>query len=294
MTGRIGLVLNPTAGPPDESWSSARLAGLFAAGVQPQILSGATGREIYRATRTLIESGCSLIAAAGGDGTVSGVASALIDSPASLGVLPIGTLNHFARDLGIPLAPVRAAELLVSGRSRAIDVAEVNGCRFINNSSLGLYPGIVRRRERWEKKGMHRLVAFAAASLMMFRRYPFLDVTVRIGGAEYKRRSPFVFVGNNLYEMEGARLGRRARLDEGLLSLVAANRMTRLGLLRIASSALFHHLRSRRDFELLSARELLIETRRKHMHVALDGEVMRLHPPLRYRILPGALRVIVP
>jgi diacylglycerol kinase family enzyme len=133
----------------------------------------------------------------------------------------------------------------------------------------------------------------AAASTL--RRFPFLDVRLSAGGQALTRRTPFVFVGNNAYRMEGVRLGSRDSLTGGRLCVgVAQYRIGRLGLLRLAVRALIFGVSGERDFDLLYGEEVRITSRRKRLHVSLDGELMRIETPLCYRIRPRSLRVIVP
>jgi diacylglycerol kinase family enzyme len=127
-----------------------------------------------------------------------------------------------------------------------------------------------------------------------FRRYPFLHVRLNAGGQKFDLRTPFVFVGNNEYKRERLDIGGRARLDQGVLSLYVTNRTGRWGLVRLALRALLGRLREEKDFLALLTDEITIETRHKHLRVALDGEVEVLHGPLHYRSRPGALRVMVP
>ncbi len=233
--------------------------------------------------------------AGGGDGTINAVASVLVGSGVRFGVLPLGTLNHFAKDMKIPLALDEAIANLVHGQPCQVDVGEVNGSIFLNNSSLGLYPDIVRQREQLQRKlGQGKWPAFGRALLASLRRYPFLNVKLKVNGDEHVRRTPFVFIGNNEYLMQGLNMGARARLDGGMLSLYVAQRPTRLGLLRLAFHALRGRLSEAKDFDVLLARELVIETHHKRLRVATDGEVNIMHPPLCYRSLPAALTVMVP
>jgi diacylglycerol kinase family enzyme len=175
-----------------------------------------------------------------------------------------------------------------------VDVGEVNGHVFINNSSLGLYPSIVRVREKRQQLGWGKWPAYIWAALAVLRRYPYLNVRVAVDGEELKSRTPFVFVGNNEYEMETLTIGGRSHLDNGRLSLYMTNRTGRLGLVRLALRALLGGLRQEKDFVSLSTEEIWIETRHQHMRVALDGEVIRIAPPLHYRVRPRALRVLTP
>jgi diacylglycerol kinase family enzyme len=287
------MILNPQAGPGGTRGNRV-LDALRSKGWQVEQVEASDGTSMRAAAAAAIQGGAEVIIAAGGDGTVSAVAGIVAGTGAVLGVIPLGTLNHFARDLNIPLDPREAAMVLVRGKTGKVDVGEVNGRRFINNSSLGLYPSIVRYRESREKTGWSRLLAFGAGCLVALRRYRFLRLHMEVDGEIYNRRSPFLFVGNNRYEVEGLRLGRRNRLDEGKLSLYLSDRTGRFGLIRIAVSALLKRLRLRRDFVVLPAQAVVVTAHRKRLQVALDGEVIKLHPPLHYSIHPGMLQVFRP
>jgi diacylglycerol kinase family enzyme len=163
---------------------------------------------------------------------------------------------------------------LATGVPREVDVGEVNGRIFLNNSSLGLYPDIVRDRERQQHRlGRGKWPAALWATVAALRRYPFLSVRMEAGGERLARRTPFVFIGNNEYTMRGLAIGARARLDAGKLSLYVAQRPGRLGLLRFALRALAGRLAQERDFDVLLSETIDIETRHQHLRVATDGEV---------------------
>jgi diacylglycerol kinase family enzyme len=212
-----------------------------------------------------------------------------------LGVLPMGTLNHFAKDLGIPLELEAAIDVIARGRELAVDMGEVNGRLFINNSSLGLYPDIVLDRERQRQRlGRGKWAALLAASLHAARRYPVLSLHLEVDGTPLERRSAFVFIGNNEYRMEGFEIGERAALSGAALSLYVTQRTGRFGLLRLAVHALFGRLQQAKDFDMLAAKAVVVRTARRHMRVATDGEVTLMQTPLNYRIRPAVLRVIVP
>jgi diacylglycerol kinase family enzyme len=236
-----------------------------------------------------------VVVAGGGDGTINTVASILVGSNIALGVLPLGTLNHFAKDLNIPLELEAATHNIIAGHAIQIDVGEVNGRIFLNNSSLGLYPTMVIHREKQQERlGRRKWPAFVWATLTMLRRYPFMNVRLSTNDQELIRRTPFVFIGNNEYLMDGFNIGVRGCLDAGQLSLYVPHRTGRLGLLRLALRALFGRLREAKDFDALCTKSISIETHRKRLHVAIDGEVTLMDTPLHYRVRPGALRVIVP
>jgi len=253
-----------------------------------------SGDELTELAREAARGPYKAIVVGGGDGSVSSVAASVIDSDKVLGVLPLGTLNHFARDLGIPFDLEAAARTIVAGHTTTIDVAEVNKRIFLNNSSLGLYPIIVREREKRERLGSGKWPAFVWATIQALRRYPFLDVRLRINEHFVDRTTPFVFVGNNEYVMDSFNIGLRNRIDRGVLSIYITHRTSRLKLISLALRALIGRLRDDKDFLALSSRELKIETPHKRLRVAFDGEIEVMKPPLEYRVRTRALRVIVP
>jgi diacylglycerol kinase family enzyme len=295
MTSAV-VIVNAGAGTGyDPAWAADLRDKFEQAGLSAEVTLAETGEQAVAAARDAVRRGIGIVVAGGGDGTQNAIASVLVDSPAALGVLPLGTLNHFAKDLGIPLALDDAIATIATGRRHAVDVGEVNGRIFLNNSSLGLYPDIVRERVRQQRlRGRGKWPAFFWASLSALRRYPFLSLRLHVHGAEHARRTPFVFIGNNAYTMQGLNIGVRERIDGGRLSLYVAQRPTRLGLVRLAFHALLGRLERAPDFDVLEAEDLTIHARRKLLRVATDGEVTLLAPPLTYRSRRGALTVIVP
>lgn len=265
-----------------------------AAGVDAKIAVAQSGPEVSSLARRAARGDAEVIVAGGGDGTISSVAAAVIETNKLLGVLPFGTMNHFAKDLHIPLELPGAVATIVAGNVKQVDVGEVNGNVFINNSSLGLYPSIIRAREKQQQLGRGKWPAYLWAALAVMRRYPFLNVRISVDGAELRSHTPFVFVGNNEYKMETLNIGGRACLDKGELTLYMTNRTGRLGLIRLALRALLGGLHQEKDFVALCTREIWIETRHHHLRVAVDGEVTRMMPPLHYRVRPGALSVLAP
>lgn len=297
MSSGVEVIINATAGTSQASDAERAVSDAFAScDVDAHVTVAHDGAEIIRLAHHALSNGARAVVAGGGDGTVSAVASQLVGTRLALGVLPLGTLNHFAKDLGVPLDMKEAARNVCEGREVSVDVAEVNGQVFINNSGLGLYPRIVRRREKLQARaGSGKWLAFFQAALSVLRRYPFLHVRLSVDGQDIIRKTPFVMVGNNEYLMESFQMGARARLDAGCLSLYVAHRTGRMGLLWLAVRALFGRVRQAKDFDALSAQEIWVETRRpKRLPVATDGEVNVMTTPLHYRVLPGALRVIVP
>lgn len=270
-------------------------AALQAAGLECRVEAIESGQDPTGMARQAIEQGAALVIAGGGDGTISAIAAALAGTDVALGVLPLGTLNHFARDLKIPDDLEQAIHVIRQGYTRRIDAAEVNGRLFINNSSLGLYPHLVRQRVKHQRLGWSKWTAFLWAALAVFRRYPFLTVRIQPGdGTELVRQTPLAFIGNNVYSTGATNLGCRERLDEGTLCLYLAHHHGRLGLVRLAISALLGRLDRDGALDCRRACEIMIQTPRAAALVACDGETQTFTTPLRYRILPAALRVLVP
>jgi len=232
-----------------------------------------------------------VIVAAGGDGTVSAVAG---ETRATIGVLPMGTLNHFAKDLGLPTDLEQAVAAIAAGHTRDVDVGEVNGRVFVNNSSVGLYPRMVWERNVEQRRGRTKWTAFAIAMMRTWRNYRTITAHLVVEGKAAVVRTPFIFVGNNHYIAEGFQLGGRSRLDEGRLSVYMAPECGRFEILSLPVRALVRKLESAELFVEFPAETLTVDVPSRRVSVALDGEVALSRSPLEYRIRLRALKAIVP
>jgi diacylglycerol kinase family enzyme len=271
------------------------LAHAFAqAGTDVQIVDLRGRSDATALARKAVAEGSQLLLAGGGDGTVSAVAAALIGTDAALGVLPLGTLNHFAKDLRIPLDLEAAVATSFHGQVAFVDVGEVNGRIFLNNSSLGIYPGVVLERETRQRGGRGKWVAFAEAVAFVFKRYSPLRVRTELDEATTLPAStPFVFVGNNRYQTAGLHVGERVSLDGGTLWVCQAPHAGRAKLLRLALQAVIGRSNPR-ELVILETSEFWVRPRARTLRVATDGEVNRMDTPLHFRSRPRALRVMVP
>lgn len=252
------------------------------------------GEDISTLAREAIKSDCKIVVAGGGDGTISAVAEKIIGTGKILGILPLGTLNHFAKDLNIPMEIDDAVQIILAGHTANVDVGEVNGRIFVNNSSLGLYPDVVRAREHRQRLGYGKWISLLRSAVEVLRRHPLIDIELKVKGEEMTARTPFIFIGNNEYKMDGFNIGSRSRIDDGKLSLYMTTLTGRLALLQIAIRASFGDLSQVKDFVSLTTDEVTIKTRHKQMRVAMDGEVSMLRSPFNFRTRPGALTVLVP
>jgi len=291
----FAFLLNGKAGSCDVATATTLIEKLGAEhGVDVEVVSFGEGSDLAALAKEAVDKGAQVVAAGGGDGTISAVASALVGTDVALGVLPLGTLNHFAKDLGIPLKLEDAIGALFRGATVEIDVAEINGKIFLNNSSLGLYPRIVRQREASQRRGLPKWVAFLRALLYVARNHSslYLHLKVDQAGSEF-RKTPFIFIGNNRYELTGLDIGKRNSLVGAHLWVCKAPDASRGGLLRLTLRALAGRLKDE-DLEATEAKEAWIETHSRHAHVSADGEVLAMEGPLHYKSRPQALKVIVP
>jgi diacylglycerol kinase family enzyme len=295
MSTRVSVVFN--AGSGTKSTCGADVEALFARhGLQATIVCPNNGSDVASVASSMVKAGCGIVVAAGGDGTVSAVASAVAGSEAVLGVLPLGTLNHFAKDAGVPLELEEAVRNISSGRAVKVDIGDVNGRAFINNISLGLYPVFVQARGDVRKLTVfarwHTILSAAINSLV---RLPLFRTHLRIDSREFKRNTPVLFVGNNEYELDGKLIGGRRSLDQGCLSLVVTRSRGPWGVVKLVVRAALGALRGSKDLDAKLGREIEIRTKDRRTMLAIDGEVIeKFDWPLHCSVRPGALRLLVP
>ena len=269
-------------------------SALDAAGINARVeLVGGGG--IARRARRAVKEGASLLIIGGGDGSVSAAAGALAGAKTRLGILPLGTLNHFARDLGIPARLEDAVKLIAKGRTRAIDLAEVNGRIFINNSAIGLYPLMVIDRDLQRSRlGRSKRLAMLVASARTLARFGHYRLTLTINDEKARVDTPLLFVGNNEYRVDIGAPGRRDTLEDGRLSVFIMRKKTRRGFVAAALRALLN--RTRRDdmVRVDDVQRLRVASHRSRLVISVDGEVESVKPPLDYRVRKAALNVIAP
>lgn len=270
--------------------------GLFAKhGVIPEILEAEKGTSISDLAKDAVKADFDIIVAGGGDGTINAVASEMVgNKDKKLGILPLGTLNHFARDVGVPAEIEEAVKSIVAGNVRTVDVGEVNGRIFLNNSCLGLYPAMVRLRESLQKSGYRKFPALLRASFHILMRFPRLYLELHpTAGSAHRRKTPVLFIGNNAYDTSLTQLGKRPSIDGGRLWTMMPTASSRWSLL-VSIFAILAGREKAGDVVTFEGTDLIVTSRRSRLRVATDGEVLHLQPPLNYRIRPQALRVIVP
>lgn len=232
-----------------------------------------------------------VVAVGGGDGTLGNAAQILRGTGSALAVLPLGTRNHLARTLGVPLDLAEAAHVAATGERRRIDLGRAGGRIFVNNASIGLYPRLVRERDRRELPKWLGTVPAAWRVLCTMRAN---NYALNVDGRSQVVRTPLLFIGNNRYSLQPGSLGERESLDDGELSLCAVRAESPLSLVWFALKVLLGLVRAEQDFEdLAEARSITIEGSGE-IGVALDGEVVRMPLPLHLDILPAGLGVVAP
>ncbi len=271
-----------------------RIVQAFAAADHVVDIRAADGPSVMVTAASAIEAGSEVIVAAGGDGTVSAVAAAVAGTGATLGVLPLGTLNHFAKDLGLPLDLNKAAEVVAAGQTRSIDIAELNGRSFLNTASIGVYSRLLAERTARERGGRTKWIAHASATVSAMATYRPVHALVQDDTRSNRVVTPFVFVGNNEYQLSGWELGGRRRLTDGRLHVCMAPGMSRGGVARLVVAAAFGRIHMIDGFESFLSSRVDVDVTMLRVQVSLDGEVIPFDAPLRFRSRPSGLRVLAP
>lgn len=288
------VILNGRSGATDTGPVAEQVAAHFASrAVRAEIVVATDGRELAAALERITPAGADLVVAGGGDGTIAGVASRMVDTGTLFGVLPLGTFNFFARRFGVPLDVAGALDVLARGTPQRVDVGEVNGRTFLNNASIGLYSTVLEKRETaYSRLGRSRALAYATVALALVRPPGLLNLEMEIDGERLVRRTPLLFVGANAYQMENFAIPGRECVRLAHLAAYITRPLGGLALSKLALRAFFRGLHGAPELEVVCARELRVGLRRPRVRVALDGELVTLPGPLTFRMRPGALRVV--
>lgn len=235
------------------------------------------------------------IVGGGGDGTLNTIAAALAGTGKPFGVLPLGTYNHFARELGIPLDLDEAVAALTTAVPRDLDVAEVNGKLFLNFTGIGFHPMMVRRREEEQQSGRRKFVAMCLAILRVLQDPPILRVGFSSGGERAASRiTPSVIVCTNAFQMKAFGVERISYPERGVLNVYVAGSARWFDLVMLFVRGVLGRLEAARNFEARVVPDLTLQLRRRRVAVSIDGELTELRTPLVYKIRRGGLRVLVP
>ena len=232
----------------------------------------------------------------GGDGSIRSAAARLAGGPVALAIVPLGTLNLLARDLGLPMEPEAAAAALRDATFREIDMAEVNGEVFLCQSVIGLPNRMGLHRERVRgRDGFKARWRVVLGVVRAWWRYPPQRLGLRLDAAPMRRVwTRAVSVVNNEYSEAPGQMFQRGRLDGGVLALHAARDFGPWWVARLLAAMALGRWRRGAAMVSGTAAAVAIHSRRGHLRVMNDGEAMLLKTPLRYAIRPRALRVLAP
>lgn len=293
---RLCVMANSKSGRGSEKQRLSQIMdGLSARGADAVLRSLEKGENFGRATRNEVNKGAQMIIAAGGDGTMSGVAEALMGTDTAMGIVPLGTFNYFARSLGVPEDIEGALDVIACGYRLQTSVGCLNDRLFLNNASLGIYPQILRTRETtYAKWGRSRIAAYWSVVQTMMRLPKPLKLEITVDGQHEIVKTPLAFVVSNAFQLRQMGLEGADCIEQGQLALLIAHNTGRVGLLRNGAALLMGRAEKNRDFRLICAPSLLLQSQRKSLLVARDGEREKMSGPFEAEMRVSALNVIAP
>ena len=287
------LFLNRSSGaklPGDEL--SELIAAAEAADIE--VIEVSPELDCAQVVRDRTKRGTGLFIAAGGDGTVHHVMQAVVKTTSEFAVIPLGTYNHFARDVGIPLDWKEALEVAVNGDRRSVDAARINDRYFVNNVSIGLYPEAVTLREE-RGRDYPRWKARLYALFTTLRKYPHVNITVETDDRHEVIRTHVFMVSNNSYDLERVGIeAPRERMTEGRLSVYWLDHVARWELARHVSRYLAGRVRTIPGFRSFRTMRMRVQSTHRQLKVGIDGEVFPMAMPLVLTTVPQSLIVRVP
>lgn len=252
--------------------------------------------DLSRAIKSELEATPQRIVVAGGDGSVGTAAGLVCGTPTELAILPGGTLNHFARDHGIPTALDEAARVAAHGVDATADVAYVHKRLFLNTSSVGAYVSYVKLRDRLERYVGYKLASFFAAVRLFVTLRP-IPVEIEFNGERRMYSTPIVFIGVGEREMKSPEFGSRVPGGKHCLHVIIVRERRAARLLAVAMDAAMRGLASvaaTPELDSFMVDSLVVGLAGRARSVAVDGEIVRMESPLRYRLARNALRIVVP
>ncbi len=296
MANSIEVILNARSGSHRAEETRLILEKVFGESERSFRITVASGDAIERVAQEKAASGCEVLVAGGGDGTICSVAEAVRQAGKTLGVLPLGTFNYFARNLGIPLDLEAAARVILEGFSVRAPVFDLDGRLVLTNVSIGIHPAVLLKRRRlYRRWGRNQFNAYLSVLLTAFQAAPRMRLRLATGRGEVVRETPLVLICSNAFQMEAFQLAGTECLAAGQFALYVAHMAGRATIFRLGLRALLRCLRPGVDYELICTSDVTIETlRRRHLRAAVDGELEKLGSPMRFRVAREPLCVLVP
>lgn len=288
------VVINQKAG--TAIWNERQIRDQFTAVGWPVTVYFTHPEHLHETLLQLVDKGMKTIIVGGGDGSLSSAASILVHKQVVLGVLPMGTFNFFATDINMPSELTEAVRALSKAKPQWIDLGQLNDRIFLNKASIGLHPFAIETRRVYQKKwGLSKRLAISLALISSVWHSPNLRLTLDSENLKCALQTPFLVVGNNKFETHVDKIFHRECFNDECLGLYYAHKISRFTLLRIGLQAFFRwKLKQITELEVLTASYINIDLAKKHLKVAIDGEVLEFETPLRFKILPKALQVLLP
>lgn len=295
MTGSAQIIVNRRSGAGDKSALNEQIDAAFRTHGWHVDFVACQRDDLERRIADATRRPGGTIVVAGGDGTINAVASACLAAQRPFGIVPAGTFNYVARNLGIPTEVDAAVATIVAGQTRPIDVGEINGRLFLNNAGTGLYSHLIERREEDKKRlGRKRIVGLLSGVRCLLERHPLYRVELRADGEPQSLRTTTLFFGCNALQLENYNVAARECLDDGKLAVVSLALHNRADIARAAWAALTGKLDAADSIESFCARHVQVHTKRTALKVAIDGEIALMRSPLDVHLRRAALQVLAP
>jgi diacylglycerol kinase family enzyme len=251
--------------------------------------------DLYSRTQQTVAQAPGAIVVAGGDGTINAVASACVQANRPLGILPAGTFNYVARNLGVPTEVSQAVSVIVNGHVRHLDIGEINGRIFLHNAGFGLYTQMLERRERDVRRfGRSRMIAFLSGMLSLLSAHPLFAVDLMADGLTERHLTTTLLFGCNPLQMEEVSVAAAECLRQQKLAVLSLKLRSRWEAIVAACAGLIGRLDKVDTTDVFCASSVRVQTRRRALKVVIDGEIVMLRPPLDVSLRPGALQVLAP
>ncbi len=236
-----------------------------------------------------------VVIAAGGDGTIRGVAQHAAMRKVRFAAVPVGTFNFFARTHKIPEDHLEALRLALTGKPKPVQLGQINDHIFLINASFGLYARSIQERESATSKfGRNRIVVIISTLLTLLSRHLLLRVDLVTEGKQHSFYTPMIFIGNNTLQLRDLALSVSDCMKFNMLAVILLKPVTKLEAIRIIIRGIFKTLENDRNVDSFCTGEMAIYTRKAWMKVALDGEMVHTPSPLKIKSLKGALNLVLP
>lgn len=300
-TPPLFIVFNVSSGAADAAQMSGRLGELLTAAGRPhEILRVQGADELTRATVRAVHAAREAhgaVVAAGGDGTLNAVAQLVWNADQLMGVLPQGTFNYFGRTQGMPTDLDEAVAALLTAQEEPVTIGLLGERVFLVNASVGLYPRLLEEREAAKRRfGRHRAVALLSGLVTLLRGRSVLTLELHAEGQTRVVRTRTLFVGNNELQMQEIGLRHAVDVEQGRLAAITLEPLSLPRTLWLLVRGALGRLDGAEGVDSFAFDELVVRMRRgvRWVKVALDGEVLRMPPPLSFRTAPRPLRLLVP